>query len=275
MKFTDGQWLLQPGVSAHYATETHAVDIHDDRVVLLVPTRPIKHRGDTLQGPTLTVTLRSPLPGVIRVSVEHFSASQAPRLHVPMVGADPQRLQITETDQLLTVTSGPLSVDVKKGEGYGLVFREGDKVLTRSDWRSLGYVQWAGKANYVHEQLTLAVGEYDLRPGRALHPVGEERPDGREHLASDGGTASEQAYKNVPFYLTSRGYGVLVDQPGRGVLRGRLRRRPPACSSAVEGETLDYCVIDGSHAQGRRPRRLHRARPAARRCRRPGPSACG
>ena len=32
----------------------------------------------------------------------------------------------------------------------------------------------------------------------------------------DGGTASEQAYKNVPFYLSDAGYGVFVDHPGRG-----------------------------------------------------------
>ena len=25
MKFTDGQWLLQPGVIAHYAAEAHSV----------------------------------------------------------------------------------------------------------------------------------------------------------------------------------------------------------------------------------------------------------
>ena len=27
----------------------------------------------------------------------------------------------------------------------------------------------------------------------------------------DGGTASELAYKNTPFYMTNRGYGVLVE----------------------------------------------------------------
>ncbi|WP_377154999.1 alpha-xylosidase [Roseateles sp. UC29_93] len=243
MKFTDGQWLLQPGVSAHYATETYAVDIHDDRVVLLVPTRPIKHRGDTLQGPTLTVTLRSPLPGVIRVSVEHFSASQAPRLHVPMVGADPQRLQVTETDQLLTVTSGPLSVDVKKGEGYGLVFREGDKVLTRSDWRSLGYVQWAGKANYVHEQLTLAVGEYVYGLGERFTPW-VKNGQTVENINKDGGTACEQAYKSVPFYLSSRGYGVLVNEAGP-VSFEVASEKTSRVQFSREGETLDYCVIAG------------------------------
>ena len=27
----------------------------------------------------------------------------------------------------------------------------------------------------------------------------------------DGGTSTEQSYKNIPFYLTNRGYGVLVN----------------------------------------------------------------
>jgi alpha-D-xyloside xylohydrolase len=32
---------------------------------------------------------------------------------------------------------------------------------------------------------------------------------------ADGGTSSEQAYKNIPFYLTNRGYGVFVNNTGK------------------------------------------------------------
>ena len=31
---------------------------------------------------------------------------------------------------------------------------------------------------------------------------------------SDGGTCSEQAYKCVPYYISSRGYGIFVNHPG-------------------------------------------------------------
>ena len=31
----------------------------------------------------------------------------------------------------------------------------------------------------------------------------------------DGGTSSEWSYKNVPFYLTNRGYGVFINHPER------------------------------------------------------------
>ena len=113
MKFTDGQWLLQPGAAAHYASEAYAVEAHDDKLVVLATTRPIKHRGDTLQGPTLTVTLSSPMEGVIRVSVEHFSASQPARLHVPMPGAGKPAVRIEETETHATLTSGALSVQLR------------------------------------------------------------------------------------------------------------------------------------------------------------------
>ena len=32
---------------------------------------------------------------------------------------------------------------------------------------------------------------------------------------ADGGTSSEQAYKNVPFFWTNNGYGIFVNHPER------------------------------------------------------------
>jgi len=243
MKFTDGQWMLQPGVGAHYAAEAYAVEAHDDKLVVLATTRPIKHRGDTLQGPTLTVTLSSPLPGVIRVSVAHFSASEPPRLHVPMPGAGRPAVQIEDTAARATLTSGALSVDVRKGEGWSLTFREGDRVLTRSDWRGLGYIQWAGKGAFVHEQLSLAVGECVYGLGERFTPW-VKNGQVVENTNKDGGTACEQAYKSVPFYLTNRGYGVLVNEAGP-VSFEVASEKTARVQFSREGESLDYCVIAG------------------------------
>ncbi|MFO1339921.1 MAG: alpha-xylosidase [Burkholderiaceae bacterium] len=247
MKFTDGQWLLQPGVSAHYAAEAYAVEVHDDRLVVLATTRPIKHRGDTLQGPTLTVTLSSPLEGVVRVAVEHFSASQPPRLHVPMPGAARPAVRVEETASHATLTSGALSVDVRKGEGWQLTFREGERVLTRSDWRSLGYLQFSGgqdgPGRHVHEQLTLSVGEYVYGLGERFTPW-VKNGQVVENTNKDGGTACEQAYKSVPFYLTSRGYGVLVDEAGP-VSFEVASEKTARVQFSREGESLAYCVVAG------------------------------
>ena len=243
MKFTDGQWLLQPGVAAHYATQAYAVDIQDDRLVVLATTRHIKHRGDTLQGPTLTLTISSPLPGAVRVQVEHYAASQPPRLHVPMPGAGAPRVTIEESDAKVTLTTGSLSVDVLKGDGWGLVFREGDRVLTRSDWRGLAYMQCAGKGNYLQEQLTLAVGETVYGLGERFTPW-VKNGQVVENTNRDGGTACEQAYKSVPFYLTNRGYGVLVNEAGP-VSFEVASEKTTRVQFSREGESLDYVVLAG------------------------------
>ncbi len=252
MKFTDGQWLLQPGVTAHYASQNYHTQALDDRLVVLATNKPIKHRGDTLAGPTLTLVLSSPLEGVIRVSVEHYAASQPPRLHVPMPGATRVPVRIEESDDAWTLTSGAISVDVKKGDAWCLTFREGDRVLTRSDWRGLGYIQYAGRGNFVHEQLTLQVGECVYGLGERFTPF-IKNGQVVENTNKDGGTACDQAYKSVPFYLSSRGYGVLVNEAGP-VSFEVATEKTTRVQFSREGESLDYCVFAGptpKHVLGR------------------------
>jgi alpha-D-xyloside xylohydrolase len=76
MKFTDGNWLHRKGVRAHYAAEAYHVRAAEDGVTILAPCHPIRHRGDTLAGPVVTVPLSSPMADVIRVRLSHFEGVQ-------------------------------------------------------------------------------------------------------------------------------------------------------------------------------------------------------
>ncbi|XPE67172.1 alpha-xylosidase [Shigella flexneri] len=60
----------------------------------------------------------------------------------------------------------------------------------------------------------------------------------------DGGTSTEQAYKNIPFYMTNRGYGVLVNHPQCVSFEVGLEKVSKVQFS-VESEYLEYFVIDG------------------------------
>src|SRR5699024_5698701 len=59
-----------------------------------------------------------------------------------------------------------------------------------------------------------------LQPGESVYGLGErfgafvKNGQSVDIWNEDGGTTSEQAYKNVPLYLTSRGYGVFVEDTG-------------------------------------------------------------
>jgi alpha-D-xyloside xylohydrolase len=116
-------------------------------------------------------------------------------------------------------------------------------VLTRSGWRAIGYMQTAAHGNHVVEQLSLGVGE-------CVYGLGERFTafvkNGQvvEITNKDGGTTSEQAYKNVPFYLTNRGYGVLVNETGP-VSFEVASEKVARVQFSLEGESLEYFLIHG------------------------------
>lgn len=243
MKFTDGAWLMQPGVQAHHPAEVNSVTHEGDQLVVRAPTRPIRHRGDTLQGPLLTIRLSSPMKNVIRVRLEHFTGGGLRGPHIPLQtpATIPAAVRI-ETDQAV-LTSGLLSVSVKRTGGWELVFSDGDRVLTRSGWRGMGYVQWAGKGSFMHEQLGLGVGENVYGLGERFTGF-VKNGQVVENTNMDGGTGSDQAYKAVPFYLTNRGYGVLVNETGP-VSFEVASERVSRVQFSVPGEALEYFIIAG------------------------------
>jgi alpha-D-xyloside xylohydrolase len=67
---------------------------------------------------------------------------------------------------------------------------------------------------YINIQLNLAVGELVYGLGEHFTPF-VKNGQVIEIWNEDGGTASEQAYKNIPFYLTNRGYGVFINHTGK------------------------------------------------------------
>ena len=62
--------------------------------------------------------------------------------------------------------------------------------------------------------------------------------------AEDGGTCTEIAYKNVPFYMTNRGYGVFVNYTGK-VSYEIASEVVSKIQFTVPEEQLEYHVIGG------------------------------
>jgi alpha-D-xyloside xylohydrolase len=241
MKFTDGQWLIRPGVNAHYAAEAHTITVEPDKLVIHAPTRPIRHRGDTLQGPLLTITVDSPLENIARVRIEHFVGGQNRGPTIPLM-SEKAKVVIRDEADAATLQTGDLVVRVKK-PGWEISFESGSRMLTKSGGKSVGYMQTADTGAHVHEQLSLGVGE-------CVYGLGERFTafvkNGQvvECTNKDGGTASEQAYKNVPFYLTNRGYGVLVNETGP-VSFEVASEKVARVQFSIPGESLEYFVING------------------------------
>ncbi len=242
MKFTDGYWQMRAGMMPHYAAQVHDVAVEHEALTVYAPIGKLRERGHTVNQPLLTLRFSSPLENVIRVQLLHHKgkAPRKPEFRL-CTGSSPQ-VSISNSEGSATLTSGNLSVRVKKGNDWLVEYIGGDQVITSSGWRGMGFVDTpAGR--YVHEQLNLGVGEcvYGLgehftafvRNGQVVDMWNE-----------DGGTSSEQAYKNIPFYLTNRGYGIFVNHPER-VSFEVASEKVERVQFSVPGEMLEYFVIYG------------------------------
>ena len=243
MKFTDGNWLLQPGVRAHHPAEAHDIVAEGGELVVHASTKLIRHRSDTLQGPLLTVRVSSPAEDVVRVRVEHFSGVLERGPAIPLVQTPAPGVKVREDETGAELQTGGLVARIGRKGGWSVSFSGGGRELTRSDARGMGYVEWEGRGAFVHEQLSLGVGE-------CVYGLGERFTafvkNGQvvENWNKDGGTGSDQSYKSVPFYLTNRGYGVLVNETGP-VSFEVASEKVSRVQFSVAGESLEYFIIHG------------------------------
>ncbi|ELR4351541.1 alpha-xylosidase, partial [Escherichia coli] len=97
--------------------------------------------------------------------------------------------------------------------------------------------------NYMFERLDLGVGETVYGLGERFTAL-VRNGQTVETWNRDGGTSTEQAYKNIPFYMTNRGYGVLVNHP-QCVSFEVGSEKVSKVQFSVESEYLEYFVIDG------------------------------
>ena len=93
------------------------------------------------------------------------------------------------------------------------------------------------------EQLCLDVGECIYGLGERFGPF-VKNGQVVEMWQGDGGSCSELAYKNVPLYLSNRGYGVFVNNPG-DVAFEIASEDVEKVEIAVEDERISYFVIAG------------------------------
>jgi alpha-D-xyloside xylohydrolase len=241
MKFTDGYWQIRPGYNPNFAAQAYDVECDDQSLTVYAPTRVISHRGHTLNLPMLTVRYSSPMEGVIRVQVRHHKGGKTPQPQFQIFEGT-VKPQVTINDAVAELASGELKVQVQRGDSWGVTFRAGEQVLTGSGWRALGFVD-TPDGRFIHEQLNLGVGEYVYGLGERFTPF-IKNGQVVDLWNEDGGTASEQSYKNIPFYLTNRGYGVFVNHPEK-VSFEVGSEKVERVQFSVPGETLDYFIIYG------------------------------
>jgi alpha-D-xyloside xylohydrolase len=243
MKFTDGYWLMRPGVTARYATEVAAVRADEHRMTLHAPVKQVLSRGGTLNSPLLTVECWSPAEGVIGVRATHHAGSVRRGPHFALPGAQPNAGKVRRDGTVVELSAGELTLRVDTSQPWHLEFTAGGRVLTSVGERGTGFVTDADGRHFMLGQLSLDVGELVYGLGERFTPF-VKNGQVVDIWQADGGTSSEQAYKNVPFHLTNRGYGVFVNHPGK-VSYEVGSESVGQVQFSVEDQSLEFFVVHG------------------------------
>lgn len=262
VRLRDGMWLPAQGVRAEYAEDVYETTPSPDQqsLNLLCPTKHIRSRGDTLNQPTLTLDIRAEADGVISVESTHWAGAQIKPPHFDLFpdGQPSVQGRVVKSEKGTTLQSGSLSATIHPDtHTFDISFHSthGAKHLTSLGHRSVGFALTPAPStpmqladarpfrHYMFFQTSLSVGE-------SVHGLGERfgawNKVGQQVTLwnADGGTSSDQAYKNVSFWLSNRGYGVFIDHPGR-VEMEIGSERTTRVQAAVEGQRLKMYLIHG------------------------------
>lgn len=252
MKFHNGCWLFKEGYECFSPQHVYEIRKGKNEVVLCAPTGRINHKGDTLGGINLTIRITTPMPEVIRVQTWHHMgvASRGPEFELELPNEE-EEIKLEENGTLLTVRSGHLSLVIDT-DNFSMRYERDGELLTKSGNRDLSYLKekWTGfaydnpdKQAYMRQQLGLSVDELVYGLGERFTPF-VKNGQSVEIWNEDGGTSTDQSYKNIPFYLTNKGYGVFVNHPEK-VEFEVATEQVTKVGFSVKGENLDYFVING------------------------------
>lgn len=252
MLFGNGCWLQKEGCACFTPQEVYFENTEATKVTLCLPTSRIVNRGCTLGGINLTMVITSPAPDVLRVQTYHHLGVKKREPEFELYQKEEQPLTVTSDEEKLTVTSGGLTLEIGKKNWY-MAYRRGNEVITRSaakdlacmktDWKGDAYDKGDGIETYMRQQLTMGVGELIYGLGErftAFTKNGQSVAIWNE----DGGTSTYQSYKNIPFYISNKGYGVFVNHPEKVEFEIGTEQVTKTAFS-VEGGYLDYYLFNG------------------------------
>ena len=257
MRFTEGYWLRSQRVKEHYAAMVWEYEPLEDGMRLLVPLKKVPSKGDTVNVPCLTVTFRAVAPDVISVKAVHFEGYDTHRPSFE-IAVNPQKVNVTSTEDTIVMDTGTLTVRVFTKD-FGYQFEKDGIVITRCGFRNLGYMEWDRQPStmlpgdhYLDEtrMKPFIVNELSLDAGECIYGFGErftsfvKNGQSIQTWNEDGGTASSIAYKCIPFYMTSKGYGILVNHSGN-VQFEAASEKVGYTGFSVQDEAMEYLFFYG------------------------------
>ncbi len=252
MKFSNGCWLQKEGCSCFAPAEAYFIKIEEKKVTICAPTAHIVTRGDTLGGINLTLEITSPAPEILRVRTYHYKGEVVNTPSFELELNEELPLDVIDNEEEISIKSGELTLVITKKNWSMTYYRNGEMItrsagrdlaLMKTDFKGFAYNDTDAEETYMRQMLSLSVGELVYGTGERFTPF-VKNGQSIDIWNADGGTSTEQSYKNIPFFITNKGYGVLVNHPEKVSIEVATEM-VTRTEFSVPGGYLDYFLING------------------------------
>lgn len=269
MKVADGFWLSKKGYEVNYASQAYKVETTENAIKVLATPYTVMNRGMTLGGPNLEITYSSTCENTIKVHIDHYRGGldNIPRFEL---NEDPNfKPVINRSEDSVELISGDTKVVIRIADDWDVQFYYKDRHLTGGAWRSTSIIHenqfhanarmelqeddqdfnypQDPKRTYIREQLKTDIGECIYGFGEKFTPF-VKNGQVVEIWNSDGGTCSDQSYKNIPFYISSKSYGVFVNSSDKVSFEVNSDTVSKV-TFTQPGEELEYFIIGGENLE--------------------------
>ncbi|HEY4329396.1 MAG TPA: alpha-xylosidase, partial [Phycisphaerae bacterium] len=250
MKFRNGAWRWHDSVEPHVMRRITEYRIEGNRLYLACVDRDGNSGAESFEGTVLEVWISSPMADVIRVEISHHAPGERGVRGFDLdYSQAATHVKIEDLPDALLFTSGRVALQLtkKKWELRFLDAATGHRITgSQSDGLSgdgLGYMHVKDQGQFLMQRLTMGVGECIYGMGERFGPLVKNGQTVTIWNA-DGGTCSDLAYKNIPFYFSSAGYGLLVNSPGKVEFEIGTEY-VSQLQFSLPGENLDYYFFLG------------------------------
>lgn len=269
MKISDGFWMDKKGYDVRYVAQAYQVETTEHEIRVLATPYVVQNRGMTLAGPNLEITYSSRMENVIKVHIDHYRGGVDNKPKFELTEDEGYQPEIRKENDKAVMLSGKTRLEIALGDHWETAFYYGDNYLTGGADRATSIIKESNyirdarlqsqreddffhpakdpRTTYLREQLKTGIGECIYGFGEKFTPF-VKNGQTVEMWNNDGGTCTEQSYKNIPFYLSSKSYGVFVNSSDKVSFEVNSDTVSKV-SFTVPGETLEYFVFGGENLE--------------------------
>jgi alpha-D-xyloside xylohydrolase len=243
MKFSHGVWKWAEGVTPICVRRVTEYKLERDLLWVAAVDRNGTDPSDRFEGLVLQLQITSPMADVIRVRIVHHDVNTRRDLKPELdYSLSASNVKIEDLPDELMFTSGRLTLRICKSK-WSMQFEDGSTIITGGAWDSLAQISNRAGNRWLMQRLRMGVGEHLYGLGERFGPIAKNGQS-ISIWNEDGGTGSDLAYKNIPFYISNRGYGLLVNSTARVDFEIGTERVSQVQFSVPE-EELDFYVFRG------------------------------